>query len=238
MVHRLAGWISLPQVISWIPHRNLPCSTLISLLAWNQNSKRKERVTVVHTWPPYLGRSCPFETEEQLTAARKTFDWQPVGSLEAWCHQSATRHLTGSAMMSCCCDWYGSKRAVPTQQDFKAGGSIPPWTHPISSDFKADGICLKGIFSRPSLALQGLSLSFTHQARLGTGLLSSLLSLEAGHPACKTRLRRVPRTGNPWRVLSTLRIPGLNLKWFSYVCPFPLLLSNNKLGIIFFLVIM
>ena len=146
MVHHLAGWISLPQVISWIPHRNLPCSTLISLLAWNQISKRKERVTVVHTWPPYLGKSCPFETEEQLTAARKTFDWQPVGSLEAWCHQSATRHLTGSAMMSCCCDWYGSKRAVPTQQDFKAGGSIPPWTHPISSDFKADGICLKGIF--------------------------------------------------------------------------------------------
>ena len=84
--------------------------------------------------------------EWQLTAARKTFDWQPVGSLEAWCHQSATRHLTGSAMMSCCCDWYGSKRAVPTQQDFKAGGSIPPWMHPISSDFKADGICLKGIF--------------------------------------------------------------------------------------------
>lgn len=82
---------------------------------------------MVYTWPPNLGRSCPFETEWQLTAARKTFDWQPVGSLEARCHrQSATRHLTGSAIMSYCCDWYGSKSAVPTQQDFKAGGSIPP----------------------------------------------------------------------------------------------------------------
>ena len=176
MVHRLAGWISLPQVISWIPHRNLPCSTLISLLAWNQNSKRKERVTVVHTWPPYLGRSCPFETEEQLTAARKTFDWQPVGSLEAWCHQSATRHLTGSAMMSCCCDWYGSKRAVPTQQDFKAGGSIPPWMHPISSDFKADGICLKGIFFSSIPGSSGLvpQLYPSSQAGHWASLLSSV----------------------------------------------------------------
>lgn len=62
LIHGLAGWISLPQLISLSPHRNLPCSTLISLLAWNQNSKRKERVTAVHTWPPYLGRSRPFQT--------------------------------------------------------------------------------------------------------------------------------------------------------------------------------
>lgn len=111
----------------------------------------------------------------------------------------------------------GWLRAAPTQQDFKVGG-----------------ICLKGIASSPFWDLWGRSLSFTYQAGLGTGLLSSVLSILETTASClQDQTQEGTQDWGPLNTLSTLRVPGLDHNWFSCACPLSLLPSNNKLGIIF-----
>lgn len=113
-----------------------------------------------------------------LPLAEKASDWQPACSPEVWCHrQWATRSLTGSRTRSLgarshCRDWDGSGQ------------------HPPQLAFKVAVICLKDVTLSPTQALQSPSPSFTYQAGLGTGLLSSILSiLGTKYSACKTRLQ-------------------------------------------------
>lgn len=142
------GWLDFIATVDLIKSSQKPALQYPNFFTGLESKLQTERKSHSSPYLAPLSRQKPSLSNIVTTYCCQKDFWLTTSGLPGGLmyRQSATRHLSGSAMMSCCWDWYGSKSAVPTQQDFKAGGSIPSWMHLISSDFKADGICVKGIF--------------------------------------------------------------------------------------------
>lgn len=174
---------------------------------------------MAQTWLPYSGRSCPFKTGSRgVSLMPERLDWQPVCSLEAWCHrQWAARHPMAAEWGVIAVTGMGVRVQYPPSKILKLEGFVSRallLVHPSSSGPVAQ-------------------LHFSNRAGHWASLLPSLCPWNHGILPARPDFRRVPRTGDPWEALSTPRVPGLDHRWFSCACPSPLLPSNNKLGIFF-----